>query len=506
MLNQLYSECAVQELSNCRILFLNITKELDYSMKYLAIDVETANPDYSSICQIGIAEFENGVVIDKWTKLINPESYFDPFNISVHGIEESDVKDAPTFDQIYHEINERLHGRIAVHHMSFDKVALSRVCDEYQLPEIQARWLDSALVVRRTWEKFSKKGYGLENIAQYLEIDFQHHDALEDAIAAGIIVSHACSIKNITIEDWLDRVTKPINYDPNNANSYRSVQSEGNPEGALFGENLVFTGKLSLSRKEAAAIASKIGCNVSDSVTKKTTILVVGMQDLTSLRGYDKSSKHRRAEELISKGNSIKILSERDFIRLCNSNDDSLNLSIPDTKLSNIKTLKRSVKSDIALDEEESSGKVVSIDDYFVEPISNDPKALEELNNRLEVWKNFPAYSHEEKRAIAKIFGIQIDKLGAFYDENELESLEEDDDVDLIWIIEDELSDLNIARYDLAKNKTEVREFYFDLKNSIELIREDLEEFEYPEKLQEYARLVIEILTTIMEEILTDHE
>jgi DNA polymerase-3 subunit epsilon len=27
-------------------------------MSYLALDVETANADYSSICQIGIAEFE----------------------------------------------------------------------------------------------------------------------------------------------------------------------------------------------------------------------------------------------------------------------------------------------------------------------------------------------------------------------------------------------------------------------------------------------------------------
>ena len=51
-------------------------------MKYLALDVETANADYSSICQIGIAEFENGKVIDKWSSFINPESYFDPFNIN----------------------------------------------------------------------------------------------------------------------------------------------------------------------------------------------------------------------------------------------------------------------------------------------------------------------------------------------------------------------------------------------------------------------------------------
>ncbi len=58
-------------------------------MKFLALDVETANADYSSICQIGIAEFENGKVINTWSSLINPESYFDPFNVSIHGINQT---------------------------------------------------------------------------------------------------------------------------------------------------------------------------------------------------------------------------------------------------------------------------------------------------------------------------------------------------------------------------------------------------------------------------------
>ena len=35
-------------------------------MNFLAIDIETANADYSSICQIGIAEFENGQVVNSW--------------------------------------------------------------------------------------------------------------------------------------------------------------------------------------------------------------------------------------------------------------------------------------------------------------------------------------------------------------------------------------------------------------------------------------------------------
>ena len=70
-------------------------------MNFLALDVETANADYSSICQIGIAEFRDGQVVSKWSTLINPEAYFDDFNVQIHGITEDDVEDAPTFDSIY---------------------------------------------------------------------------------------------------------------------------------------------------------------------------------------------------------------------------------------------------------------------------------------------------------------------------------------------------------------------------------------------------------------------
>ena len=64
---------------------------------------------------------------------------------------------------------------------------------------------------------------------------------------------------------------------------------------------------------EAAASA---GCDVAATITKKTTMLVVGSQDKSKLKGYDKSSKNRKAEALIEKGADIQILSERDFSEL----------------------------------------------------------------------------------------------------------------------------------------------------------------------------------------------
>ena len=41
-------------------------------MNFLDFDVETTNSDYLSICQIGIAFFSNGRIIDTYETLIDP--------------------------------------------------------------------------------------------------------------------------------------------------------------------------------------------------------------------------------------------------------------------------------------------------------------------------------------------------------------------------------------------------------------------------------------------------
>jgi len=95
-----------------------------------------------------------------------------------------------------------------------------------------------------------------------------------------------------------------------------SVKREGNPDGQLFGETMVFTGSLSIPRSEAADLAAQVGCNVGQGVTKKTTLLVVGDQDISTLGGKNKSSKHIKAEELIKKGQRLRIITESDFKQL----------------------------------------------------------------------------------------------------------------------------------------------------------------------------------------------
>ncbi len=283
-------------------------------MDFIAIDVETANADMASICQIGIAKFSNNVLIDEWETLINPEDYFDSINTDIHGINELDVQNAPTFPEISAFLLDFFENTIVVCHTHFDRVSIGRAFWKHGIEMREVSWLDSAKVARRAWPEFSYKGYGLKNVAKHIGYDFKHHDALEDAKASGHILLEAIKISNLSISDWQIRVSKPINLGHSSSGS--DIKRDGNPQGLLYGEVIVFTGALIIPRKEAADLASNIGCIVASGVTKKTTLLVVGDQDISKLSGKDKSSKHLKAEELISKGQCIRILKESDFQEL----------------------------------------------------------------------------------------------------------------------------------------------------------------------------------------------
>ncbi|MGL4187247.1 MAG: exonuclease domain-containing protein [Sphaerotilus sulfidivorans] len=278
-------------------------------MQFVAIDVETANADMGSICQIGLAKFVDGKIAEEWCVLVDPEDYFDDVNISIHGISPKMVKGKPKLPQIVDRLRSLLEGTVSVCHTHFDRVAIGRACAKYNLSPIATTWLDSARVVRRTWKDLAWSGYGLANVCKKIGYEFEHHDALEDAKAAGNILLAAMLESRQDIDQWLRRVNQPIDL----AFSGSATQRDGNPEGDLYGEVLVFTGSLALPRSEAANLAASVGCQVAQNVTKKTTILVVGDQDVAKLAGHEKSSKHRKAEQLVADGYRIKILRESDF-------------------------------------------------------------------------------------------------------------------------------------------------------------------------------------------------
>jgi len=271
-------------------------------MDFVVIDVETANPDLGSICQVGIAIFSNGKFSESWSSFVNPCEYFDEFNVSVHGISENMVSSAPQWAEIHNKLKSNYSNQILASHTPFDRTAIRRACERSGAEPFECQWLDTARVVRHTWPEFSK----------HFGIPFKHHDAEEDARLAGEILLLAIETSGISAAEWCTQSLKSSV----TARSYSAL--EANPEGPLFGNVVVFTGALAIPRQEAAKLAAFAGCEVGAGVTKHTSLLVVGDQDLRTLGGDKKSSKHRKAEELIAKGQAIRIIGESDFERLIN--------------------------------------------------------------------------------------------------------------------------------------------------------------------------------------------
>ncbi|MXZ47832.1 MAG: exonuclease [Candidatus Dadabacteria bacterium] len=167
--------------------YLHASKNLDF----VAIDVETANSNVSSICQVGIAVVRSAEIKEVWTQLVDPHDFFDPYNIAIHGIDQKMVSGCPRFEELCDKIARHL-GEIVVSHTFFDRRAISKAFKECGKSLRYGTWIDSAQVARRAWpDKYALRGYNLENIARDLRIDFRHHDAGEDARVAAEIVLRA---------------------------------------------------------------------------------------------------------------------------------------------------------------------------------------------------------------------------------------------------------------------------------------------------------------------------
>ena len=100
-------------------------------MKFVAIDVETANSDMASICQIGLVRYKDGALSDEWSSLVDPQDYFDEINESIHGISESHIEGAPTFAELNDTLCSYLDGEVVVCHTHFDRVAICQAAHRH---------------------------------------------------------------------------------------------------------------------------------------------------------------------------------------------------------------------------------------------------------------------------------------------------------------------------------------------------------------------------------------
>ncbi len=159
--------------------------------RFVALDVETANHDRASICQIGVACVRPDNSIETWTTYVDPCTSTWTFT-GLHGISQSTVRGAPKFADALSFIESPLGGFSVYQHSGFDRSAFRAACAGLGREEPPWSWQNSVTVARRAWPELKGNGgHGLASLKAHLKLSFEHHDAGEDARAAAEVVLHA---------------------------------------------------------------------------------------------------------------------------------------------------------------------------------------------------------------------------------------------------------------------------------------------------------------------------
>ena len=158
-------------------------------MKITVIDFETANRNRASACSVGIAVIEAGEITTRVERLIKPPKGFgwflDEF-IGIHGITHEAVRDAPKFDTVFHELRPHFENALlAAHNAPFDMSVLRALLTHFGI-SYSADYICTLALSRQRWPQLPS--HDLKTVAKHLDVQFNHHDAGDDAYAAAQII------------------------------------------------------------------------------------------------------------------------------------------------------------------------------------------------------------------------------------------------------------------------------------------------------------------------------
>ncbi|MFZ4081452.1 MAG: 3'-5' exonuclease [Pirellula sp.] len=339
------------------------------------LDFETANHQANSACQLGIAILEPWQIVRQKKWMIRPgRLYFSPRCVAVHGITASDVLDAPTWEEIWSEVLEWIDGNVLVaHNAGFDANVLLATSLHYELAVPPLDVQCTRLISKRSWPAL--RSHSLASMAEHLSIEFQHHDALEDAkVSARLLIEAATKAGAVDLEDledrlglvrgrvWSDRVRQPRSvrrsrietvaespgrYEPKRyRNDGAPLESDSLRRGRriadeilmhckgsspIDGKHLVLLGTLlGLDRQDSSAFLSQLGANVQSDINLQTQYVIQGNLSQSESDGEDSESYAGLAQTLAGitsrrqrdidtrreEGHALTILSQRQLLAM----------------------------------------------------------------------------------------------------------------------------------------------------------------------------------------------
>ena len=153
---------------------------------FVALAVETANHDFSSVCDLGVVWVRNGKMVKSAHYLIQPEgNEYDEMFTGWHGISADTTKDAPSFAQVWSELEPKLRRLPLVVHSSGVAARLNAALNKCELPSPEFSLLYNLSVAH---EKFPElPSHNLHDLAEHIGHPITSTGALPKAEACATI-------------------------------------------------------------------------------------------------------------------------------------------------------------------------------------------------------------------------------------------------------------------------------------------------------------------------------
>ncbi|MBE0450103.1 MAG: hypothetical protein IBX70_04565 [Clostridia bacterium] len=150
--------------------------------RFTFFDLETPNRFNDRICAFGLIHMVDDEIVFEQEFLVNPEVYFDTFNVQLHGVSRYMVRNKPTFDRIWPEIEKYFIDSVVVaHNASFDLGVLSKVMHHYGLEMPEIKYSCTVTMARK---RIRSPKYSLDVVSSFFGVDLlRHHNAMADTKA-----------------------------------------------------------------------------------------------------------------------------------------------------------------------------------------------------------------------------------------------------------------------------------------------------------------------------------
>ncbi|OFK55190.1 hypothetical protein HMPREF2811_02400 [Globicatella sp. HMSC072A10] len=299
------------------------------------IDFETATHYNNSACSIGMAFIKELQIVERFYSLIQPPgNRYAQSNIRVHGITSKDTATAPTFGELWSEIESKINSSryISAYNSQFDMGVLLESARHYGIKVPEFKTFD-AMFFNPSYRNQVMK---LSALARQFDFTFEAHNAMADAeVTAKILIETMKEYRTDDFDEFLKRhqvLVKPISrYNTTTANHFKPKfqkfkkslkitdvnqvpPKEEYSDHWLQSKNVVLTGEFETGKDELMMKVRYHGAVLKSTVSKTTDVLIEGWQDPKYQDEIGLVEKQRKARQLIEEGHPIMILSEADIL------------------------------------------------------------------------------------------------------------------------------------------------------------------------------------------------